>query len=389
MSFATIIDKEERIWEAILKVAQDPDLVGGIVFPQRSPTFLAYAPVAQRNPFQALLYSQARSCGFRLLPLSSPDLFKKLPWSENTVCHFHWLQQFTDKAETEEEAFRAVHAAEELFRSIKRKGSAIVWTVHNVMPHQSRWPHHDAVIRRSLASAADVIHIMTRESRRLCSDYFDLPEEKLLFIPHPSYKRAQPDWMTAEEARTLLGIPHDAFVFLSFGAILAYKGHEQLIAAFENISAGNDRRVHLLVAGSPSDVKLANRIRAWAVPRQDVTVDLRVIPNEQLQVYFRAADIAVCPYERTLNSGAALMALSFDLPVVAPRTGAFVDALGEATAILYSPEDERALENAMRAAARTPLAVMRKACAVIADQLRSEVISRRFFTELRQRLAAA
>lgn len=385
MNSAAVIDREQRIWELALRTSEDGEILSRLL--DGAPAFLAYAPVAQRNKFQALLYSQAHSSGFRVLPLSSPELFVKLPWSHATVCHFHWLQAFTASAQTEEEAHRAVQVAGELFQSIKNRGSSIVWTVHNVMPHESRWPHHDSRIRRILATAADVVHIMTRESQRLCSDYFELPEEKLLFIPHPAYIRAQPDWATAEEARAALGIPHDSFVFLSFGAILPYKGHEQLISEFEKISGASARRVHLAIAGNPADAKLANRLRAWAASRPDVTLDLRTIPNDDVQLYFRAADVAVCPYERTLNSGAAMMALSFNLPVVAPRTGAFVDNFTEDTAILYSPEDPDALARAMLNATRAPLGAMREACAALAAQLHPDTISRQFFSELRKRLS--
>lgn len=385
MSSATDIDREHRIWELALRVSEDGDILSKLLAGTRA--FLAYAPVAQPNKFQSLLYSQAHCCGFRVLPLSSPYLFAKLPWSDATICHFHWLQAFTANAQTRDEADRAVQSAEELIESIKRRGSPIVWTVHNIMPHESRWPDHDTGIRRLLASAADVIHIMTRESQRLCSRYFELPEEKLLYVPHPAYIRAQPDWVSTEEARAALGIPHDSFVFLSFGAILPYKGHEQLLPAFEKITGALDRRTHLVIAGNPSDVKLANRLRAWAAGRPDITLDLRAIPNDEVQLYFRAADVAVCPYERTLNSGAAMMAISFDVPVVAPRMGAFVDTFSKETAILYSPDKDDALADAMSDATRAPLEAMRQACARLAERLHPDIVSRQFFSELRTRIA--
>jgi glycosyltransferase involved in cell wall biosynthesis len=37
---------------------------------------------------------------------------------------------------------------------------------------------------------------------------------------------------------------------------------------------------------------------------------------------FRAADLVVLPYRETLNSGTAMLALSFDRPVLAPALGA-------------------------------------------------------------------
>src|SRR5690606_17669800 len=46
------------------------------------------------------------------------------------------------------------------------------------------------------------------------------------------------------------------------------------------------------------------------------------IADEHVQRYFRAADLVVLPYREILNSGTALLALSFDRPVLLPRAGA-------------------------------------------------------------------
>ena len=53
----------------------------------------------------------------------------------------------------------------------------------------------------------------------------------------------------------------------------------------------------------------------------------------------RAADIAVLPYVRVLNSGAFLLAESFDLPVVAPRTGALVEREASPHVRLFDEDD--------------------------------------------------
>ena len=45
------------------------------------------------------------------------------------------------------------------------------------------------------------------------------------------------------------------------------------------------------------------------------------IGDDDLQKYFRASDLAVFPYKDILNSGSAMMALSFDVPVLVPGIG--------------------------------------------------------------------
>lgn len=49
---------------------------------------------------------------------------------------------------------------------------------------------------------------------------------------------------------------------------------------------------------------------------------LDFIPKEKVQLFFRAADGVVLPYTEILNSGSALLALSFNRPVLVPEKGA-------------------------------------------------------------------
>jgi beta-1,4-mannosyltransferase len=44
-----------------------------------------------------------------------------------------------------------------------------------------------------------------------------------------------------------------------------------------------------------------------------------------LQIYLRASDVVVLPYIEILNSGAAILALSFSRPVLVPARGALID----------------------------------------------------------------
>jgi beta-1,4-mannosyltransferase len=47
-----------------------------------------------------------------------------------------------------------------------------------------------------------------------------------------------------------------------------------------------------------------------------------LIPEDEMQLFLNAADLVVLPYRDVLNSGAALLALSFNTPVLTPDAGA-------------------------------------------------------------------
>lgn len=386
-----LVDRDEGLWAECERLACDPSLQDAMIGASGQPPqlLLAYAPVARRNQYQAMLYGQARQHGFHMLPLARADLLGRIPWVGPVACHFHWLHGNTAKAADAQAADQAVEQFTAVLQRIKAAGHSVVWTVHNVMPHETRWPEHDRQIHQMVADAADVVHVMTAQSRDLCAPHYCWDERKELLVSHPSYAGAHADWLSRDQARSEWRFSPDDVVFLSFGAVLAYKGYSALMEAFDAAQQQTSRRLRLLVAGAPADEEIARALRLWAHGRPNVSLDLRTIASDEIQYFFRAADAAVCPYERTLNSGAALMAASFGLPVVGPRVGGFVDNVGERAGLLYDPQDKAALTSALVEVAGSDLAPRRAAAVELTASLAPARMSDAFFAGLRARLVPA
>ncbi|GAB2885722.1 glycosyltransferase [Microbulbifer echini] len=321
-----VIDSPEKLWQSCAELSKDLDVTYSELFGRpKEHLVLAYGPVAQRNQYQALLYSAHNIFNVSLLPIHKLDLCGEIPWPGKVVCHFHWLHDKTKRAKTEDEANEAVVYWEKLIRRIKENGHKIVWTVHNVMPHETVWVEQDKQIHQLVADAADAVHIMASDSANLTEQYYLLNERKTFLVPHPTYEGAQPDKITREEARKKLQIKKDEFVFLSFGAIMEYKGYDRLMSAYDCLRDRSKYKVRLIVAGLPSDRDLVDKIKKWGENKEEVILDMTPVPSEDIQVYFRSADYSVCPYYRTMNSGAAMMAITFDVPVIGPNSGGFLD----------------------------------------------------------------
>jgi beta-1,4-mannosyltransferase len=80
--------------------------------------------------------------------------------------------------------------------------------------------------------------------------------------------------------------------------------------------------VMLLVAGDPHSAGLADEIRQAAGGDPRIRLDLRHVPDDEVQRYLRAADLVALPFRDITNSASALLALSFDRPVLVPARGA-------------------------------------------------------------------
>jgi beta-1,4-mannosyltransferase len=112
------------------------------------------------------------------------------------------------------------------------------------------------------------------------------------------------------------------------------------------------------------------------------------VPDGEMQYYLRAADIAVLPYHRGLNSGVLLLALSFGLPVVAPENLVTGEITTPGAARTFRPEDPGGLTSALAAADDLLTPEARAEALRIARRYDPGEIAERFASALVDRVAA-
>ena len=264
------------------------------------------------------------------------------------------------------------------------RGVKIVYTVHNVWQHESegqslyRLAHH---ILLRLASAVHVHNDAARDEL-VRSAGRTLP---VVVIPHGSYVNWYPNECSRREARERLGLSAESFVYLSLGHMRAYKGREDLMRAFAGL-AGEEEV--LLLAGGVQQPDFEARLRGQAATDPRVRLFLDYVPDDDVQVFMNAADVAVLPYRQVTTSGTGILALSFGLPVVAPALGPFPELLGHGAGILYDPMKPEALAWGLRKARQADLAPMRQAAWAMAQGLDWEPIGQQLATLYRRTVEA-
>jgi glycosyltransferase involved in cell wall biosynthesis len=133
------------------------------------------------------------------------------------------------------------------------------------------------------------------------------------------------------------------------------KGIEQLLSAF---AALPDERTRLVIAGAPGPAtEYVEGLRASAAQDARVLFRAEWIPEERVQGYFAAADVAVTSFARVLTSGSVMLALSFGKPVIAPAAGCLPEVVPPDAGWLYDEHDPSGLLAALKAALRCDLAV--------------------------------
>ena len=73
------------------------------------------------------------------------------------------------------------------------------------------------------------------------------------------------------------------------------------------------------------------------------------MPNEEIPLYFAAADLVMIPYLSATQSGIVQIAYAFDKPVVATKVGGIPEVVRQdATGFLVEPGDAEAIGGAVR-----------------------------------------
>jgi glycosyltransferase involved in cell wall biosynthesis len=164
----------------------------------------------------------------------------------------------------------------------------------------------------------------------------------MVLVPHGHYRDAYT--RNGLNVRKRYDIPEDAYLFAFIGRVSPYKGIDQLLASFQELS---DERTHLLIAGKPSEDVDQSTWNA-AVRQENVHLSLDFVEDGELADYIHGADCIVLPYRNITTSGSAILALSCLRPVVAPNIGLLSDYLTPETSILYDPVEPGALTRSMK-----------------------------------------
>jgi glycosyltransferase involved in cell wall biosynthesis len=219
----------------------------------------------------------------------------------------------------------------------------LVYICHNVLPHEARW-WDPWLVRLVLRWGKRFVVQSMRERERLLTL---LPGACVDIVPHPTYDMFADQRIPREDARRQLGLPQDLPVLLFFGIVREYKGLGDLLQALPAIRSSLGK-VILVVAGEFWDDKLPylEMIEQLHIGDSVVIVD-RYIGNEEVGVYFSAADVVVAPYRRGTGSGAVQLAHGFGTPVIATEVCVGDPYLVmEAGGLVIPPEGPKALAEA-------------------------------------------
>jgi glycosyltransferase involved in cell wall biosynthesis len=229
----------------------------------------------------------------------------------------------------------------------------LVLTVHNV--NILKRDGNDGFINRVTLKIqyrlVDHMFVHTEKMKRELQDKFGVPAQKISIIPFGINSTVPNTAMSRIEARRRLGLSDRHKPILFFGNIAPYKGVEYLVEAMSHVVATLPE-CRLIIAGRPKGAEdywanIERRISALGLGDK-VIQRIGYVPDAEIEVFFKAADVFALPYVEVFQSGVLFLGYNFGLPVIASNVGALrEDILDGKTGFVCEAGDPAALSAAI------------------------------------------
>jgi beta-1,4-mannosyltransferase len=289
------------------------------------------------NMYNRMLSESLEECGVEVLEFKT-RYFPRVRKGE--ILHMHWIHGMY---QSDFKIFFIMRSMIMLFlmSMMKIRGVKLIWTLHNIYPHKMKFIFLERIIRNMVIKLCNRVIVASNSVKDEVLKEYRLDEPKIRIIPHGHYKGIYQQ--NNYNVRMRMGIPSDQYVFLFLGSIKPYKGIQLLIKAFNELK---DPMCCLLIVGKPT-TEMKEMLEKAKLKNNQIKLDLRFIPDEEIYDTLDSANVLVLPYEEITTSGSAILALSYYKPIIAPMAPFLMESFNEHTSILYDSKDPLSLEKAL------------------------------------------
>ncbi|NPV12500.1 MAG: glycosyltransferase [Ignavibacteria bacterium] len=222
----------------------------------------------------------------------------------------------------------------------------ILFITENIISHESMF--YDKILTRYALASADKFLVLSDVVEKGIRKLY--PDKKVYRSTLPIYDCYGFDQSLSKSgARKKLGIDENKKVLLFFGYVRAYKGLMNLIDAMP-LLLKEDENYFLLIVGEfyESKDKYFNRIKELNLSKNVLIID-EFVPNEEVGLYYSAADLVVLPYNSATQSGILNIAYGFRKPVVVTNVGGLPEFVQEGkTGFVVGPQNPAALAEGIK-----------------------------------------
>ncbi len=200
-------------------------------------------------------------------------------------------------------------------RMVRKSGIKVLAITDNVIPHEKRIG--DAAFAKYFIKSCDGFVTMSKAVMKDLENFTTTKNKKYLL--HPLYTSFGQK-LNKLAARKALGIENETNLVLFFGLIRKYKGLDMLLDAFNELK--ENPTIKLLIAGEFYEDKqpYLDLIEKYQIQDQ-VILHAKFIANEDVKLYFSAADLVALPYRTATQSGVTQVSFHFEVPTLVTNVG--------------------------------------------------------------------
>lgn len=286
------------------------------------------------RPYQELLYRDLEAAGVSVHYAEGPTPSQTvnialmpavLTWRRlrgDQVLHVHWVFQFSlPWARRQRWARQLMERWFGLYLwTAQLLGYAIVWTAHDLVPHEQIF-EDDGRARAVLLSRAKVVIALSEST---ATELHALAARDVRVIPMGSYAEPYPVTCTRAEARSTFDFANDDVVVSLIGMMEEYKGADLLLQAAVQLPTSS--KIKILLAGSCKEEAYRDVLTCLAeqLPGK-VVAHFQWVPDADLARFLQATDVAAFPFREVTNSGSINLAQSFGRPAIIPNLASLRD----------------------------------------------------------------
>ena len=200
-------------------------------------------------------------------------------------------------------------------RMVRKSGVKVLAITDNVIPHETR--PGDVAFAKYFIKACDGFVTMSKAVMKDLEKFTNTSHKKYLL--HPLYTSFG-EKLNKADARRALDLPVDKQLILFFGLIRNYKGLDMLLDAMNELKS--NKNINLVIAGEFYEDKqpYLDLIKKYGIEDQ-VILHGKFIANEDVKLYFSAADLVTLPYRSATQSGVTQVSFHFEVPTLVTNVG--------------------------------------------------------------------
>ena len=222
---------------------------------------------------------------------------------------------------------------------LKKKGAIISAFFHDANPHFCKNEWFNQLFRTVFTNMNIVFHLGNYSVKLLNQMYPEAQTIKNVVIKHALFESI-PNYISKRQARQRFGLNQNDFVIAFLGSFRTQAEIMLMYKIFKRLQIKNKK---LLIGGGEIYnyksliTKWFSRLRKYYYTgRKVITSFGKYVKDEDVQYYYNAADIVLIPRLENLNSGVAIMALTFNIPFISPAIGNITE-LAEETGNMTFP----------------------------------------------------